>query len=382
MHLYQGFRRVFCLQNNKQKVIDLKTKSEEIQKARFERYACQSVAKKALDPNDRIRVCLRYPLKGFDRVDIFKHRKTFKAFYGNLMTCGSVWKCPVCASKITERRRLELQILLAEHEKQGYKTMFLTLTFRHKLGEKLSDNLKKFKAVIKDFQSGKAYDEIRKKIDYIGQVRAFEITYSSVNGWHPHVHILLFFKEKRVAVTKIAKEMEKLYLKALEKNNAEGLEGIAFKLLKGEKAQEQLSSYFTKWSLENEMTKANTKKSRKKTSKTPFDLLRDYLESNNAVNLWLFREYAECMKGTKQLAYSPGLKKLYDIEEKTDEELAKEKIEQADLLGSLSLEEWQLVLQEDYRADFLKQCENKGFENAVEWLYKIIKKDTYEKVPN
>lgn len=365
------------MQNNVIKLNDFRVESEVIQQARFERYACQSVARKALDFKDRINVCLRIPIKNSDSVDVWKRKETFKAFYGNLMTCGSVWKCPVCASKISERRRTELEILLNEHGKLGYKTMFLTLTFRHKIGEKLVDNLKTFKAALKYFQSGTPYNNLRKKIDYIGQVRAFEITFSFINGWHPHAHILIFYKNKRVALTKIAKEMQRLYLNALKKHGADGLEGIAFKCLSGDKAQEQLSRYFSKWSMENEMTKANTKKSRKKTSMTPFDLLRNYLKDSNLVLLKLFKEYAECMKGTQQLAYSPGLKDLYQIKEKTDEELAKEKLDQADLLGQLSLEEWQLVLRDDYRADFLQQCEKVGFENAVSWLYKkVIKKDT------
>lgn len=369
------------MQNKVLKISDYQTEKQAIQQARFERYACQSVARKALGAKDRINVCLRLPTNA-SWVDVYKHRETFKTFYGNLMTCGSVWKCPVCASKISERRRLELEVLMSEHETLGYKIGFLTLTFRHKLGEKLADNLKKFKKVIKDFQSGKAYSNIREKLGYIGQVRAFEITYSNYNGWHPHVHILIFYKNKRASLTKIAKEMEQKYLNALIKNNCDGLPGIAFKLQSGDKAKEQLSRYFAKWSLENEMTKSHTKKARKKTSMTPFDLLRNYLKENNIVLLKLFKEYADCMAGTQQLAYSKGLKDMYQIVEKVDEELANEKVERADLLGSLSLEEWQLVLKKDIRADFLEQCEQVGFENAVEWLYrKVIKKGHLYKCP-
>ena len=32
-----------------------------------------------------------------------------KAFYQGLMSCGGIWTCPVCAAKISERRRQELK---------------------------------------------------------------------------------------------------------------------------------------------------------------------------------------------------------------------------------------------------------------------------------
>ena len=82
--------------------IDEKNDVLEVQRAiRFERYAMQSVAKDLL-PNERVKICLRH-VAG-DNVEVRKHLKTEKAFYSGLMVCGSVWMCPVCASKISERR--------------------------------------------------------------------------------------------------------------------------------------------------------------------------------------------------------------------------------------------------------------------------------------
>ena len=78
-----------------------------IRLVRAERYACQAVARKAL-PGERVSMCLRFR-NNSSEVQVWKHKKTAKAFYGGLVVCGSVWLCPICAAKISERRRIELQ---------------------------------------------------------------------------------------------------------------------------------------------------------------------------------------------------------------------------------------------------------------------------------
>ncbi|MDF9645043.1 hypothetical protein, partial [Bacillus cereus] len=89
---------------------------EKLRLARAERYACQSVARKAL-PNERVSMCLRRVNGSF--VQVLKHKKTQKAFYDGLLVCSSVWNCPVCAAKISERRRKELKQAFDLYKKEG-----------------------------------------------------------------------------------------------------------------------------------------------------------------------------------------------------------------------------------------------------------------------
>lgn len=183
---------------------------EKLTLARAERYACQSVARKAL-PNERVSKCLRAVNRS--EVDVWKHKKTQKAFYGGLLVCGSVWHCPICAAKISERRRKELKQAFDIHKSEGGHIALLTLTFSHKKTDKLKDTLKKFGQATQKFMSGRAYQNIRDELGLVGRIRVFEVTYGA-NGFHPHCHIALFYTSN-VDLKKIKEKMTALDRKSV-----------------------------------------------------------------------------------------------------------------------------------------------------------------------
>lgn len=326
------------------------------------RYAMQSVSKKVLK-NERVSMCLRYINKNQD-VAVWKHRKTEKAFYNGLLVCGSVWTCPVCAAKISEKRRKELKQVFDAHKATGGSISMLTITFSHRKHNRLADILDKFSKANTKFMTGRAFHQIREEMGIIGRVRALEVTYGE-NGFHPHAHIALFHTEKldEDELEVMRKRMFVLWEKACTKFGLSVKEEYGLDLQTAENAD----SYFTKqsnWSLDQELTKFHIKKA-KNDAMSPFDFLRTYLETGEGKYLRLFREYAECFKGKRQLQWSPGLKKLYAIEERTDEELAQEKTETADLLGMLDYEFWKEILAQNNSAYFLDLCEQYSFDEAV-----------------
>lgn len=324
--------------------------------ARFERYAFQSIARKVL-PSERVSKCLRY-VNNHTSVEVWKHLKTEKAFYNGLLVCGSVWHCPICAAKISERRKSELKQAFDLHKANGGKIGHLILTFSHSRNDSLSDNLDKFLKAMTKFRSGKRYDKISKQLEMIGSIRVFEVTYSDNNGFHPHAHLAILYN-KKCSLKRIETEMTELWLKACNKFGLTGLEGIALKLQNGDDADK----YLSKWSLESELSKSHIKKGKEK-SLTPFDFLRKYRETENTRFLALFKEYADTFKGKRQIFWSPGLKKQFLIADKSDEEVAKEKLEEADLLGLITYEEWKFIRKNDYRADLLDLTEKIGLEKA------------------
>jgi len=331
---------------------------------RSERYALQSVARIAL-PDERVSKCLRMSLNK-SLVEVWKHRKTDKAFFNGLAVCGSVWHCPVCAAKISERRKIELLKAFEQHKKnKGYIAM-LTLTISHTIFDKLSDVLNRFNKALTKFRSGRAYNDIRQKMKMLGTIRVFEVTYGK-NGYHPHCHIGIFYY-KNCDLKDIENEMYELWKKATEKFNLKIDREHGIKLERAENANEYLSKHGT-WSLENELSKSHIKKGRLD-SLTPFDFLRKYLETNDKKFLSLYKEYAECFKGKRQIQWSRGLKQHFDLEEKTDEEIAKEKVEQADLLGLLDINQWRYILKYEKRSALLDLCELVGFDSALEILFK------------
>ncbi|HDR7795977.1 protein rep [Bacillus cereus] len=346
---------------------------EKLRLSRAERYACQSVAKKAL-PNERVSKCLSMIKNGVSDVAVWEHKKTKRAFYSNLTVCGSVWNCPVCAVKISERRRKELQQAFDIHKKEGGYIALLTLTFSHKKSDKLEDILKKFGQATNRMFSGGAYQNIRDKMGLVGRIRVFECTYGA-NGFHPHAHIALFYQHD-VDLKKIRKEMFPLWSKACESAGLVTNYRRGIDLQTGDEAQEYLSKHGT-WSLDQELTKSHIKKA-KYESLTPFDFLRKYYETEDKKYIYLFQEYARCFKGKRQLQWSQGLKKRFVVEDKTDEQVAKEKVEDADLLGMLEYDLWKRILKYDNRSYFLDLCEKYDFEKAVNIvsIYKFNKKKT------
>lgn len=332
---------------------------QKLRSIRIERYACQSVARKVL-PDEKVSMCLRQ-VNGND-VAVHKHLKTDKAFYSGLRVCGRVWTCPVCASKISEKRRKELQLAFQQHKRENGKIAMMTLTFSHKRTDKLANILDTFSKATNKFMSGRAYNEIREEMDIIGRIRVMEVTWSNENGFHPHVHIALLYNNE-VDLDNLKDRLYKLWKAACNKFKLKVNKEYGLDLQGAEEAEGYLAKHGT-WSLDQELTKAHIKKG-KLTSLTPFDFLREYLKTEDERYLHLFREYAEVFKGKRQLQWSQGLKKQFVIEERTDEELAKEKTEHSDILGLLNLAQWKAVLKQDSRANFLNVCETLGFDVAI-----------------
>lgn len=98
--------------------------------ARGRRFALQGTARRLL-PRERVARCLRAVLPGGTRVDVLQDAEHGGAHYGGLQVCGSVHACPVCAAKIGERRRAELEGAIAAHRAIGGGVLLVTYTVAH-----------------------------------------------------------------------------------------------------------------------------------------------------------------------------------------------------------------------------------------------------------
>lgn len=318
---------------------------------RREKFALQSAARQ-LRQGLAVTRCFRWAVP--KRHIAILHASAFgRAFYSGLETCGSVWECPICASKISERRRVEVQTAMALHKAAGGAVLLLTLTNPHTLGDDLCGLLAAQAKAIDAFRKNRPGRSFFESLGLVGSIRALEVTYGS-NGWHPHFHLLLFVTGKV--------DLPKAYLRAyqiwLDCCMNAGLGVPSFKhgvsLEDGSKAEK----YISKWGLENEVTKGHIKKG-KKNSRTPFDLLRCYKDGDKQAGA-LFVQYADTFKGKRQLFWSHGLKKRFGIEDATDREVAEREEEEAEHGCDLSRDDWKLVLQHGARAEFLEAFEQGG----------------------
>jgi hypothetical protein len=114
--------------------------------------------------------------------------------------------------------------------------------------------------------------------------------------------------------------------------------------------------YVSKWGLADEVTKGHIKKGREG-SATPWDLLRQS-EAGCEKSGYLFKVFADTFKGKRQLSWSKGLKRLLEVDEVTDEELATETEKDSIEVDILAMEIWRLILRYKSRADYLKAKEH------------------------
>lgn len=333
--------------------------------ARVERFALQSVAREIL-PTSRTAKCLRLrsanPNSKADGVAVWKSKEHGTAHYSGLQTCGSVWTCPVCAAKISERRRAEVLAAMTAHKAAGGCVNLLTLTAPHQRTDDLVELLDKQAAAIGSFWKDKTVRQLMAEMGTVGQIRAWEVTHgrksAQNNGWHPHFHVLLFSGSGVDLARFDAAQMKdwavRLYLRWAAKCKAAGLGEPSFKhglkLDDGSKA----AAYAAKWGLEDEITRGHTKKG-KEGGETPFDLLRAFLaDKADKQAAALFQVYAAAFKGKRQLHWSAGLKARYAIEEASDDEVCQRIEERAELLGLLTVNQWRDVLSVDARAVVLR----------------------------
>ena len=335
---------------------------------RVERFALQSVARDIL-PDSRTAKCLR--IRAYDKdVEVWKSKSHGTASYGGLQTCGSVWTCPICAAKIAERRRLEIQAAMAQHRAQGGEVHLLTLTTPHTrfdvLDELLERQAKAVQAFLRDFTVKKVF----KEMGHQGQIRAWEGTHGrkgTNNGWHPHFHFLQFVTVKAEAA-QLMDWKTRLYLRWDACCQKAGLGSPNFAHGIDLQDGKQASNYVSKWGLEDEMTKAHIKKG-KAGGETPFDLLRAVLaDKNDKQAAALFAEFARCFKGKRQLSWSNGLKARFNQAEKDDQELAAEIEDSADLLGQITPDQWRDVLRVKARATVLELAAAAGWPAVQKFL--------------
>lgn len=306
--------------------------------ARWERYALKAVVNRLL-PTSRTSKCMRWRVPNRDTVDVMRGKENGKAYYQGLQVCSSVWVCPVCAAKITERRRLELVSAMEQAKCQDLQPYLLTLTVPHGLADSLDEVLTKLRKAWRSMQSDRAGIAFWRRAGVEGHIRALEVT-DGENGWHPHLHVLLFVGTPE-PMFKAQAEASKLWQHCATKAGLPTPHPeYGCRLDDGSKA----ALYVSKWGIESELTKGHVKKSR--AGNSIWDLLRKIREGSEDKKRCAARfiEFAQAFKGQKQLVWSKGLKARLQVVEMEDEELANAPEDEASLLlASLTDEDWNRV---------------------------------------
>ncbi len=308
--------------------------------ARMDRWKLKAEAVKALGVRfDRVARCHRYRL-GM-QVDVWHFASKGSAAYGGLETCANVWCCPLCAAKISERRRVDLIAGVNQWRQEGHSVALMSLTFPHGAGDSLTVILDAFLKAYRRLTGHRSYRELQTRYGIQGAIRALEVTHGR-NGWHPHAHILLFL-DAEVDQAQLVADVYPLWVKACA---LAGLPAPSLQHGVDVSNGDYAARYASKWGLESEVTKGMQKRG-EGGNRSPWDLLRSSLADDDAQARALFAEYALAFKGKKQLVWSRGLRAMLELAqvEATDDELAGQLAGNVGdrILAQLDADQWRKV---------------------------------------
>jgi hypothetical protein len=251
--------------------------------------------------------------------------------FAGLHTCGSVWVCAVCNSRIQAVRRLEVGVAIAAAGALGGGVAFGARTLRHRR----SDSVAALFPVLSYAGQRVARDlgvrRLRAEMGYLGTIKAAELTFGG-HGPHPHQHPAEVFSRPVTdrEVAQLERAEVRAWVAAVESRGLAAPVSDAQRLRRIDLGtnSEQFADYFTKatWSPAAaawEMTSSQTKNARGAGSLTPWALMDRLAVRGDADDLDLLTDYESGTKGRRALTFSPGLRARLGLGgAATDEEIA------------------------------------------------------------
>lgn len=235
--------------------------------------------------------------------------------------CG-LSSCPYCASKNGAIRLADLEAGI-----KSFMELFplgsivmMVITFSHSVADALADIGARFSEAKKLFFENGSVKRLLKEYGLAGRVTAPETTWSHVNGFHPHEHILFFF-EQEMSADDVSHVREKLALYWVSSCKASGLESDPERFYFELGVWSRLAEYVNKCA--REVTLSDLKMAKNKYGVpryTPFQLAAQYGWTGQEIFAEKFREYALFVKGRKSHQWSRGLASLLKVKNYADDQ--------------------------------------------------------------
>lgn len=369
--------------------------------ARARRFKLQDYAAKLL-PNNRVADCCRKPAPGAAVIQVMHSPDCKTSFLRGTITCNRLWECPVCAEKITNKRREELSEAIAAARRLGWSPVLLTATLRHDKADALVDVLEGLLQSWRGFTSGKGFQELREQWYWEGSIKSLEPTYG-VNGWHPHLHFLVFLSGnvESFNIGGFKDAVSERWLQVLKRNgmDASHEHGIDVRT-----ADKDIAEYVAKfgrepkdagWTASREMVKGGSKRG-KKDGLTPFQLLEIYGKGEDSEEFLqaagvvgsakqagaLFSEYVAAFSGRNQLVWSRGLRDALALApELSDAEIVEQEPADAVEMAAIEVGSWKQIVRAGKRGELLEVASSGDAIRVRAWLwdkFRIIRVDLRE----
>jgi hypothetical protein len=300
-----------------------------------------------------------------------KNKLERRNFITGTALCKEIWRCPTCSMKLLKGRASEILELTKAHQKQGYKLGFVTLTVQHTTKNTLKQTLDKLLNNYRKFQRNQYFRSL-KNSTLLGQVKSLEITITKQNGYHPHLHIIYFYKTKdHTIIEPIQKKLISNW--ALYTNGSVNAQDQQIVY-----TDKDITDYITKWDAIQELTNDFNKTSK---GIKPFQLLtiitkkhhyfaNETLEDSLKITRSIWLEYVEFTKGKRRITTSRKLNQEYKVEEKTDEQILSEK-QESEKITSFSQSSWNIIYKNNLQPYLLHICDQNT--NLQIQLHEILK---------
>jgi plasmid rolling circle replication initiator protein Rep len=366
------------------------------------------LAKAGLEWKEQHRTCWcsRSLKHGDEKVGVYRNQARDGATFSGLNRCGNIHTCPVCAAKVAELRRKQLSKAMVQHIANGQtpaqiknktpgtnSAYLLTFTFPHAADETLASLMERFDKARQKFQNSKQWKAFQKSaatvevtrklqgeyktVKICGVVNSLEFTISQENGWHPHVHMLLFCKSQAFDEGSPAEngDLDSHRIQALKLLWVETL----FKCGLGDPGKlndmlihalnvrggEQAAEYIAKlgrderWGASSEMARSHSKigAAGEKWGVlhfTPFQLLV-WAEQGDGWSVYRFREFAEAVEGKRALVWAPNLKTALGVADVDEDEWTKqdEPAPEQIFVGNINADQYATLLSRKFVPQFL-----------------------------
>ena len=272
--------------------------------------------------------------------------------FSGLLRCNSVWQCPVCAPRIMQDRAEALRMLWERHAESSGAVLLITLTAPHEYGNDLKPLRRHVSGAWRRVVSGAPWVRWKAKHKVLGFVRALEVTHG-LNGWHPHLHALIYFEGKAPPLAEVQSWFFSRWASAFTQGTAwpapSREHGVRVSAPKA-------GDYLAKMGLAAELALSHTKEGRK-VNRTPWQILRDLTNRKGdraalARDTRLWSEWANAMKGARQLTVSRELRLRYPHAQQLELELeAQTELPEsgAEEVASWSPAEWEDIARADVR---------------------------------
>lgn len=289
-------------------------------------------------PNERIADCSRKPIPAIGCITGIYNPDTQRAHFAGTIKCKSS-ACSYCALHLAAKIRQELSLALVQAGKKDIFAVMITATIRHNASQSLRQLRAALQKAWNATFSGEWYVKLCQEYMIEGKTKSWETTYGE-NGWHPHLHALLFMHLELVGrhlkdfETKIASR----YIAALVKL---GYDASIQRAITAKTAQSDIADYIAKfgrepkkrtWGADAEIALGALKRARRD-GITPFELIDAALGDQSVLQRLsyatgivdqqqlmqraeaLYKEYFYAFKRTPQIHWGKNLRKALELEQ-------------------------------------------------------------------